>query len=55
MNGQDTYSEPKVITYGNITIRVHRPDLTDEERQRREAHVLAAMQQIGIAMQEGDR
>lgn len=36
MKGQvDTYKETKVFTYPGWTIRVHIPDLTDEERNRR--------------------
>ena len=31
----DTYKEPKTITYPNMTVRIHRPELTDEERSRR--------------------
>ena len=32
MNGQ---SETKVFTYPNAIVRVHFPDLTDEEQQKR--------------------
>lgn len=32
MNGQ---SETKVFTYPNAVVRVHFPDLTDEEQKRR--------------------
>ena len=36
MKGQaDTYKETKVFTYPNMVVRVHIPDLTDEERNRR--------------------
>lgn len=36
MKGQvDTYEETKVFTYPNMVIRVHIPDLADEERNRR--------------------
>ena len=36
MQGQvDTYKEVKVFTFPNMTVRVHIPDLTDEERNRR--------------------
>lgn len=51
MKGQDiTYLEPTTIEYGNITIRVHHPDLSDEERQRREGQIIAVMQQMGKEM-----
>ena len=36
MQGQaDTYKEVKTFTYPNMTVRVHIPDLTKEERKRR--------------------
>ena len=35
MKGQDTYKEVKVFKYSNFTVRVHMPDLTEEERKRR--------------------
>lgn len=36
MQGQvDTYKEVKSFTYPNMTVRVHIPDLTTEERTKR--------------------
>ncbi len=35
MKGQDTYKEVKTFTYPNCIVRVHIPDLTEEERARR--------------------
>lgn len=36
MKGQaDTYKEVKTFTYPNMTVRVHIPDLTEQERSRR--------------------
>lgn len=36
MKGQaDTYKEVKEYIYPNAIVRVHIPDLTDEERKRR--------------------
>lgn len=35
MKGQDTYKEVKTFEIDNWTIRVHIPDLTEEERVRR--------------------
>ena len=32
---QDTYKEVKTFTYDNCIVRVHIPDLTEEERERR--------------------
>lgn len=31
----DTYKEVRTFTYSNMTVRVHIPELTDEERARR--------------------
>jgi ribosome recycling factor len=31
----DTYKEVRVFEYPNMTVRVHIPDLTEEERARR--------------------
>lgn len=36
----------KVIRYGNCTITVHRPELSDAERARREGQVMDAAAQI---------
>lgn len=33
--GQDVYKEIKIIEYPNMIVRVHIPDLTKEERDRR--------------------
>ncbi len=35
MKKQDTYKEVKTFKYPNATVRVHIPDLTEEERERR--------------------
>ena len=35
MNGYTT----KTLQYGNCTIRIHRPILTDQERERREEQI----------------
>ena len=35
MRSQDTYKEVKTYVYPNAIVRVHRPDLTEEERERR--------------------
>lgn len=31
----DTYKEIKVFSFSNMTVRVHIPDITEEERERR--------------------
>ncbi len=33
--GQDTFKEVKIITFPDMIVRVHIPDLTPEERARR--------------------
>lgn len=36
MQGQaDTYKEVRTFTYPNMTVRVHIPDLTEEQKSRR--------------------
>ena len=35
MQSQDTYSTVKTFTYPNAIVRVHIPDLAEEERKRR--------------------
>lgn len=35
MKNQDTYRETKVFTFPNMTARVHIPDITPDERERR--------------------
>lgn len=35
MQCQDTYKEVKTFTYPNMTVRVHIPDLDEQERSRR--------------------
>ena len=35
MRGQDTYKEVRTFNFPNMTVRVHIPDLTDDERKRR--------------------
>ena len=37
----------KEIRYGNVTICITRPELTEEERKKSEANILRAMQHIG--------
>lgn len=40
---------------GNVEIRIYRPTLTDEERERREGFILSALQQIGRSIVETRR
>lgn len=47
MKGQDTYKEVKELRYGNAIICVYIPDLTKEERKRRESNLLTTMSIVG--------
>ena len=38
--------------FGNATVYVYRPNLTDAERKKREGVILTALQQYGRAMVE---
>ena len=46
MQSQDTYKEVKTLTYSNAIVRVHIPDLAEDERNRRMNEVHRAAQQI---------
>ena len=35
MRAQDTYEEPKIIAYPNMTVRIYSPILSDQERAAR--------------------
>lgn len=45
----------KEIQCGNVTIRIHRPTLTEEERKKREGLIISAMEQMAWEMQKGER
>lgn len=42
----DTYKEIKTFTYPNMTVRVHIPDLTEEERTRRMKRIHTAAAEL---------
>ena len=47
MKGQvDTYKEVKVFTYPNMVVRVHIPDLTEAERNRRRKNLAKATEAL---------
>lgn len=47
MRGQaDTYKEVRTFTYPNMTVRVHIPDLSEEERKRRMKAVYQAAAEL---------
>ena len=43
---EDTYKEVKTFTYPNTIVRVHLPDLTPEERERRMRAVRKAAEDL---------
>lgn len=43
---KDTYKEIREFKYPNMIIRVHIPDLTDEERQRRMKQLHKATEEL---------
>ena len=53
MKNQDTYRETKVFTFPNMVARVHIPDITEAERERRMTaiHKAAANLLKGVAQQ----
>lgn len=53
---QDTYKEVRTFTYPNCIIRVHIPDITEEERARRmqKIHDAAASLLKGAMKRKGE-
>ena len=43
---EDTYSEVRTFTYPNAIVRVHLPDLTPDERERRMRKVKKAAEDL---------
>lgn len=50
MRGQDTYKEVKTFVYPNAIVRVHIPDLTEEERERRMNNIKKATAEFMMAV-----
>lgn len=46
MTTPDTYKEVRTFNYPGWTIRVHIPDLTEEERARRMHHIKKAAEAV---------
>lgn len=46
MHGQDTYKEVRTFEYPGITVRVHIPDLSDAERNRRMKQLYKATESL---------
>ena len=50
MRGQDTYKEVRTFVYPNAIVRVHIPDLTEEERERRMNNIKKATADFMMAV-----
>lgn len=46
MKEKDTYKEEKTFVYSNCIVRVHIPDLTEEERARRMKEIQRAAEKL---------
>lgn len=44
----------KEYTYGNATIVVYRPELSEKERKKQEERILISLQQIGKELKENE-
>ena len=49
---QDIYMEPEVLHYNNCIVRVYRPILTEEERERRMEAIKKAAVDLVIATEK---
>jgi len=52
MKKPDQYKEVQELRYGNAIICIYRPELTEEERKKRETRLAIALQQFGKEMYE---
>ena len=52
MKKEDIYKEVRIFQYGNITARVHIPDLTAEEYERRRARLEVAARELLLSRYE---
>ena len=43
---EDKYYLAKTIQHGNATIHIYRPILTDEERKKREKHIISVAERM---------
>lgn len=44
----------KEYTYGNATIVIYRPELSDKDLKKQEQNILIALQQIGKELKENE-
>ena len=52
---EDTYTEVQTITYPNMVVRVHRPDLTEDERNKRMRNIMKATENFMKAVIKEER
>ena len=52
---EDTYSEVKTFTYPNMIVRVHLPDLTEDERNKRMRTIQKATERFMKAVIQDER
>lgn len=52
---EDTYSEVKTFTYPNMVVRVHVPDLTEDEREKRMRTIKKATERFMKAVIKEER
>ena len=43
---QDTYMEPQIMTFPGVIVRVHRPVLDEQEREKRMKRIYSAAARI---------
>lgn len=55
MKNEDTYKEVRVFQYGNITARVHIPDLTEAEYEKRRKEVEKAAAALLLSRTENKK
>ena len=52
---EDTYSEVRTFTYPNMIVRVHLPDLTEDERNRRMRNIMKSTERFMKAVIKDER
>ena len=52
---QDVYGEPEIFYYPNAVVKVYRPILTEEERERRMERIKEAAVRLILSVEENKR
>ena len=55
MAENDVYSEPQVVSFPNMTVRVFRPILTEAERSRRMKNIHDAAARLLLSVEENKK